>query len=506
MGRAALTIALAWGMLITCQSRELLDVIWPDKQKSRDADKDLKFIMPDIPFHNHRVKVPGIVKYGQEPGNVEATVIGEKDLVYKYVYGKDVGGRTYQASCDKYGWSEERSFKVPGDVDQLPISIGLIGDLGQTLNSSATLKHLRHHHPDLVWHVGDSSYADNYCSDASETYCKLSSDQRRWDTWARLTERLFSRVPIMHIHGNHDREMQTNHNYRTFAAINARYPVPTDPRVINTSPNYAATYLDVHGLKPERFVNEAKVQPNNSYYSQRLPGTHFIVLSTYLPYGRHSKQYAWFQAELSKVDRSRTPWLILMFHASARNNYAVHFKEVEEFMQLFEPLFYQHQVDMIFNGHTHAYEFTYPMLNYTVNPCGPMYICIGDGGNMEGLARFFIDEYPPPYCDNPGKFAPPIYQPSPSGKAVLTFQDGKFCPESQPKWSLMRDPSFGHGMLTLHNATHAEWKWYRNQDGEAKSAHHVYIERTDKCSPERPKRLHTVHAALNQQPLAEQRR
>ena len=40
-------------------------------------------------------------------------------------------------------------------------------------------------------------------------------------------------------------------------------------------------------------------------------------------------------------------------------------QEVEEFMQLSEPLFYQHQVDMVFNGHTHAYEFTYPMLNYT---------------------------------------------------------------------------------------------------------------------------------------------
>ena len=31
------------------------------------------------------------------------------------------------------------------------------------------------------------------------------------------------------------------------AAINARYPVPTDPSFINTSPNFAATYLDVHG-------------------------------------------------------------------------------------------------------------------------------------------------------------------------------------------------------------------------------------------------------------------
>ena len=39
------------------------------------------------------------MKYGQEPGKLEAMVVGEKDLVYKYVYGKDVGGRTYQASA-----------------------------------------------------------------------------------------------------------------------------------------------------------------------------------------------------------------------------------------------------------------------------------------------------------------------------------------------------------------------------------------------------------------------
>lgn len=125
-----------------------------------------------------------------------------------------------------------------------------------------------------------------------------------------MTERLFSTVPVLHIHGNHDREMQTWNEYKTFmggycrvllwdtaagncwveggllltvwqaqhaepstdvaaytacasvallhpcpptpnhhcpAAINARYPVPQDPSVINTSPNYAATYLDVRG-------------------------------------------------------------------------------------------------------------------------------------------------------------------------------------------------------------------------------------------------------------------
>jgi hypothetical protein len=36
---------------------------------------------------------------------------------------------------------------------------------------------------------------------------------------------------------------------------------------------------------------------------------------------------------------------------------------------------------------------------------------------MEGLARFFIDDQPPAYCQDPFRFSPPQYQPSPSGKA-----------------------------------------------------------------------------------------
>lgn len=54
-----------------------------------------------------------------------------------------------------------------------------------------------------------------------------------------------------------------------------------------------------------------------------------------------------------------------------------------------------------------------------VNPCGPVYITVGDGGNTEGLSRFFIDEDPQPYCANVTAFAAATLaaQASPSGLA-----------------------------------------------------------------------------------------
>lgn len=49
------------------------------------------------------------------------------------------------------------------------------------------------------------------------------------------------------------------------AAMNARYPVPQDPSVINTHPNFAASYLDVKGIKIERFINEDWVRGSCVY-------------------------------------------------------------------------------------------------------------------------------------------------------------------------------------------------------------------------------------------------
>ena len=47
------------------------------------------------------------------------------------------------------------------------LRIGLFGDLGDTLNSSDTLNHLQGNSPDIVYNVGDLSYADKHYPAAS---------------------------------------------------------------------------------------------------------------------------------------------------------------------------------------------------------------------------------------------------------------------------------------------------------------------------------------------------
>jgi acid phosphatase type 7 len=138
-----------------------------------------------------------------------------------------------------------------------------------------------------------------------------------------------------------------------------------------------------------------------------------------------------------QVDRKKTPWLIALIHAPWYNTNEAHQMEGEEMRQAIEALLYKARVDVVFAGHVHAYERFTRVYNQKEDPCGPVHITIGDGGNREGLAKNYQD--------------PP---------AAI---------------SLFREASFGHGRFDVVNATHALWTWHRNDDDVAVIADQIWI-------------------------------
>ncbi|KAL2331470.1 hypothetical protein Fmac_019051 [Flemingia macrophylla] len=268
------------------------------------------------------------------------------------------------------------------------------GDMGQTFDSNKTFAHYESNPKkgQAVLYVGDLSYADDH----------PNHDNVRRDTWGRFVERSTASQPWIWTTGNHEVDFAPEIGEpEPFKPFRHRYHVP-----------YKAS---------------GSTQP--FWYSIKMASAHIIVLSSYSAYGKYTPQYEWIKAELPKVDRTKTPWLIVLMHSPWYNSYNYHYMEGESMRVAFEPWFVKYKIDVVFAGHVHAYERS--------DMSAPVYITIGDGGNIEGLATKMT--------------------------------------EPQPEYSAYREASFGHAMFEIKNRTHAHYSWHRNEDEYAVTADSMWF-------------------------------
>ncbi|KAJ8530742.1 hypothetical protein K7X08_023623 [Anisodus acutangulus] len=347
-----------------------------------------------------------------------------------------------------------------------PKRIAIVGDLGLTYNTTSTISHLMGNKPDLALLVGDVTYANLYLTNGTGADCYSCSFpdtpihetyQPRWDYWRRYMQPLVSKIPIMVVEGNHEMEEQAENE--TFAAYRSRFAFPSKESG-SSSP---------------------------FYYSFNAGGIHFIMLGGYVAYNKSDDQYKWLEKDLANVDRTVTPWLVATWHPPWYSTYTAHYREAECMKVAMEELLYEYGVDLVFNGHVHAYERSNRVYNYTLDPCGPVYITVGDGGNREKMAIEHADE--------PGKCPKPASTPDKfmGGFCAYNFTSGpaagNFCWDQQPEYSAYRESSFGHGILEVKNETHALWTWHRNHDMYTKPGDIIYIVRQPEKCPVKPKVL-----------------
>jgi hypothetical protein len=260
----------------------------------------------------------------------------------------------------------------------LPIRFGLVSDMGQTNVSAKNVEVMAGWDIDAILHAGDLSYADGF--------------DPLWDSYGRMMQPLASRVPIMSTDGNHE----VGAGIETRVSYNARYPMPF----------------------------KQSGSSSNAFWSRDIGPVHVIGLSSYTSTDSTSFQFQWLAQDLQGVDRTRTPWLVVMMHVPWYNSNSNHKNEAFLMMLDMEDLLFKAGVDFVLDGHVHSYERTLPVYQNVTNACGPVYMTMGDGGNREGVAKPWIDP--------------------------------------QPTWSAFREASFGVGRLDVLNETHAQLGWYRN--------------------------------------------
>lgn len=89
-----------------------------------------------------------------------------------------------------------------------------------------------------------------------------------------------------------------------------------------------------------------------------------IILSSV----KYTPQWRWLEEELKRVDREKTPWLIVLMHVPIYNSNDAHYMEGESMRVVFESWFVHYKVDVIFAGHVHAYERSVWFFTFYVFP------------------------------------------------------------------------------------------------------------------------------------------
>lgn len=308
-----------------------------------------------------------------------------------------------------------KTLPYPGDNKKM--IFGVLGDIGQTSHSVSTINHLiKESNIDMILHAGDLSYAD--------------CEQTLWDSYGEMIEPLSSFVPWMVCPGNHEIEFNGTDYMNLFTAFENRYRMPY------VKPAEFGDVIIKSAVNPKTgmpyctpSIFQTEYNYGNSFYSFESGLAHIIYLNPYTNTNPASLQYNWLQNNLAAINRTITPWIIVVMHCPWYSSNINHYADSQTILmrESMEQLFYQYKVNIIFNGHVHDYERTYPVYRNETDIYAPVYITIGNAGNLEGLDNKYYEE---------------------------------------PKWSAFRNGTeYGYGKLTIINNRHLYWSWYIN-DGK----------------------------------------
>jgi len=301
----------------------------------------------------------------------------------------------YRVGSNK-GWSDMLELKAPPRGHDWQPRIALFGDMGT--DNAASLPHLQRAADggdlDAIVHVGDMAY-DMY-----------EDEGRRGDLFMRQVEPVASMLPYMTCPGNHE----WHYNFSNYRA---------------------------------RFGNSMPGREEDMFFSFDVGPVHFVSVSTefyyYLNFGISQvvRQYKWLEDDLSKVDRSLTPWVVIYGHRPmyCTNDDRDDCTKFETRTRIglpvlnwwgMEDLLAKYGVDLAFWAHEHSYERLFPVFNRTIvmspdpdepytDPKAPVHITTGSAGCREKHDGFI---------------------PNP------------------PRWSAVRSSQYGFTRMMVANATH----------------------------------------------------
>eukprot|EP01080_Neovahlkampfia_damariscottae_P003555 gene3555-6290_t len=289
------------------------------------------------------------VRFGYNPNNLNENSIGKTTKFIACVLYSSITKEAeitvrenvpvfFQVKVDSQTWSKTYSFQsAPQNIEEF--NFIAYGDTDSTQYSELVMQKIIKDEKSsaFVLHAGDFAYDS-------------PMGQEEWDKWGKMYEPLTSSKPLVAVVGNHE-----FHCLWRFENFKNRFTTK---------------------------LGENSGGDGNFYYSMKYGNVLFFILSSEHTIDEPSAQYQWFEKELSKVDRTQTPWIIVSYHQPA-------YSSVNGFGRYpgstttrnLEPLFSKYKVNLVIAGHDHCYERTCNVNNFKCgNELGLTHLTIGTAG------------------------------------------------------------------------------------------------------------------------------
>ena len=231
----------------------------------------------------------------------------------------------------------------------------VIGDIGALTKNQKKLATIMYDlNPDFIAVPGDIVYNSGLIKDYTTKFWPIYNADKNDSSGSPLMRK----IPFFASVGNHDandRDMD-----KTPDALSYYYFWEQPLNGPNMKEGSAVVPI-LKGNEANRnaFYEAAnKAYPKMTNFSYDYGNAHWTVIDAdyYVDWSNQDLQ-EWVKQDLKKS--ATAMWHFVMFHQPGFNSSKVHFEE--QHMRLLAPIFEEGKVDVVFNGHVHNYQRSYPL-------------------------------------------------------------------------------------------------------------------------------------------------
>jgi len=253
----------------------------------------------------------------------------------------------------------------------------VIGDIGALTKDQKKLAGIMDKlNPDYIAVPGDIVYNSGLIQDYTKKFWPIyNADQAD-----SLGAPLMRKIPFIASVGNHDAEDRDMDKTPSALSYYYFWEQPLNGLDLKEGSSMVPTLKGSDENKNAFYKAAGKAYPTMSNFSYNYANAHWTVIDadTYVDW-TDSALLNWVKNDLKNAKDVK--WRFVMFHHPGFNSSREHYEQ--QHMRLLSPIFEAGKVDVVFNGHVHNYQRSYP-LTFTPDRKGTLMVGGKDNKTIRG--------------------------------------------------------------------------------------------------------------------------